>query len=279
MAADKLPLANLMTIELQAGKISHHRLKQRLALDKRQGCRIAAIKMQEVESVKDQAHAARPVGRGLGIGEVRKAVIADAAQFAVEIGGLRTHGRERRKRAGIFGAPVEAGARQEVYLAAFNGRRHAETVKLDFMEPLRPRRGRLNKQAGAVSTAEEATWVPCLRGSDRCAVKSIRISDPSLDGRDQSTQRQPTFGCINGGFRPSALAAPGFRSIPAPFLIFAVGGKVSRSSQMTVLLLNDSSIFLPRAIDLVFHLANQTSRGSAHIGAAAVVQRSEARHI
>ena len=134
----KLAVANLMTIELQAGNIGHNRLEQRLTLNKRQGCRVAAIEMQEIEGVKDQAHAARPIGRGLGLGEVRKAVVADAAQFAVEIGGLRPHGRERCQRAWIFGAPVETGARQELYLAAFNARRHAETVKLDFMQPLRP---------------------------------------------------------------------------------------------------------------------------------------------
>ena len=79
MAADKLAVANLMTIELQAGNIGHNRLKQRLTLNKRQGCRVAAVEVQEVEGVKDQAHAARAVGRGLGLGEVRKAVVADAA--------------------------------------------------------------------------------------------------------------------------------------------------------------------------------------------------------
>ena len=94
--------------------------------------------MQKVEGVKDQAHAARAIGRGLGLGEVRQAVVADATQFAVEIGGLRPHGRERRKQAGIFGAPVEAGARQKLRLAALDARRHAETVELDLVQPLRP---------------------------------------------------------------------------------------------------------------------------------------------
>ena len=89
MAADKLAVANLVTIELQAGNIGHDRLKQRLTFDKRQGCGVAAVEMQKVEGVKDQAHATRAIGRGLGLGEVWKAVLADAAQFAVEIGGLR----------------------------------------------------------------------------------------------------------------------------------------------------------------------------------------------
>jgi hypothetical protein len=78
MAADKLAVANLMTIELQAGNIGRDRFEQRLTLNKRQGRRVAAIEMQKVEGVKDQAHAARPIGRGLGLGEVRKAVIANA---------------------------------------------------------------------------------------------------------------------------------------------------------------------------------------------------------
>jgi hypothetical protein len=145
MGADKLAVANLMTVELQAWNIGHDRLKQRLALDKRQGCRVAAVEMQKIEGVKDQAHAARPIGRGLGHGEVRQAVVDDAAQFAVEIGGLRAHGCERRKRAWIFGAPVETGARQKPCLAAFNPPRHAETVKLDLVKPFRPGWGRFNK--------------------------------------------------------------------------------------------------------------------------------------
>ena len=64
MAADKLAVANSMTIELQAGNIGHDRLEQRLALYKREGRRVAAIEMQKVERVKDQEYDARPVGRG-----------------------------------------------------------------------------------------------------------------------------------------------------------------------------------------------------------------------
>jgi hypothetical protein len=95
----KLAVANLVTIELQAGNTCHNRFKQRLTFNKRQGCGVAAIEMQKVEGVKDQAHAARAIGRGLGLSEVRKAVLADPTQFAVEIGGLRPHGREGRKQA------------------------------------------------------------------------------------------------------------------------------------------------------------------------------------
>jgi hypothetical protein len=82
----KLAVANLVTIGLQAGNSCHNRFKQRLTFNKRQGCGVAAIEMQKVEGVKDQAYGARPIGRGLGLSEVRKAVLADPAQFAVEIG-------------------------------------------------------------------------------------------------------------------------------------------------------------------------------------------------
>ena len=88
--------------------------------------------MQKVEGVKDQAHAPCPVGRGLGFSEARQTIGADAAQFAIEIGGLRPHGRERHRHAGISGCPVEAGAFQKLGLAAFDARRHAETIELDL---------------------------------------------------------------------------------------------------------------------------------------------------
>jgi hypothetical protein len=69
-----------------------------------------AVEMQEVEGVKDQTHPARPIGRSLGVGKARKAVLAAAAQFTVEIGDLRARGRKRLKRAWIFSAPVETDA-------------------------------------------------------------------------------------------------------------------------------------------------------------------------
>jgi hypothetical protein len=46
-----------MAIKLQAWNIGHERRQQRLTLNKRQGCGVAAIEMQVVESVKDKAHA------------------------------------------------------------------------------------------------------------------------------------------------------------------------------------------------------------------------------
>jgi len=109
MAADKFAVARLMAIELQAGDIGHDRLQQRLALKERQACRFAAIEMQKIEGVKDQAPDALPVRRGLGLGEAWKAVGPYSAQFAVEVGRLRPHGGEDGLHDGIFVAPVEAG--------------------------------------------------------------------------------------------------------------------------------------------------------------------------
>jgi hypothetical protein len=57
----------------------HNRLEQRLPLNKRQGCRVAAAKMQEVEHAKDLTMPVRPIGRSLGLGKARKSVLADAA--------------------------------------------------------------------------------------------------------------------------------------------------------------------------------------------------------
>ena len=65
MAADKLPVANFMTIELQAGKPatigSSSAFRQQAG-----GLPCRGVEMQEIEGVKDQAHAARAIGRGLG---------------------------------------------------------------------------------------------------------------------------------------------------------------------------------------------------------------------
>ena len=48
-----------MIVELQTLNIGQDRLKQRLPLNKREACGVAAIKMQKVEGIKDQTHAAR----------------------------------------------------------------------------------------------------------------------------------------------------------------------------------------------------------------------------
>jgi len=63
MAADKLAVANLMAVELQARNTGHDRLEQRLTLKKRQACRVAAVEVHEVESIKNKTRAALPVSR------------------------------------------------------------------------------------------------------------------------------------------------------------------------------------------------------------------------
>ena len=52
MAADKLAVTNLVTIELQAGNAGHNRLKQHPTFNKRLGRGVAAVEMQKVEGVK-----------------------------------------------------------------------------------------------------------------------------------------------------------------------------------------------------------------------------------
>jgi hypothetical protein len=59
-----------------------------------------AVEMQKI-GVKTRRTPRAPSVAAWVSGEVRKAIITDAAQFAVRIGGLRAHGRERRKRAWI----------------------------------------------------------------------------------------------------------------------------------------------------------------------------------
>jgi hypothetical protein len=65
--------------------------------------------------------------------------------IAVEIGGLRPDCGERRKRARIFGALVETGARQKPCLAVLNPPCHTESIELNLVQPFRPGRGRFNK--------------------------------------------------------------------------------------------------------------------------------------
>ena len=59
--------------------------------------------MQEIECVIDEPHLALTVSRRLGVREARQSGVVDAAEFAIQIGGLRRNG------ARIFVGPVEAG--------------------------------------------------------------------------------------------------------------------------------------------------------------------------
>ena len=65
--------------------------------------------MQEIESVKDELHIAFAVGRRLSVRDSRQASLIDAAEFAVQIGGLDVQVRERCDGAWVFAGSIEAG--------------------------------------------------------------------------------------------------------------------------------------------------------------------------
>ena len=94
--------------------------------------------MQEIESVIDEMHAALAVGRRLRLREARQSGVVDAAEFAVDIGGLHVQVRERRDGAWIFVGPVEPSPGQKLHAAVVDPRGHAKAVELDLMYPLRP---------------------------------------------------------------------------------------------------------------------------------------------
>ena len=75
--------------ELKARLVCDQRLKQRLALDERQPRNVLPIKMQKIEGVVDEPNLALAVGSRLRVREARQSGVVDAAEFAVEVGGLR----------------------------------------------------------------------------------------------------------------------------------------------------------------------------------------------
>ena len=113
-------------------------LEERLALDELEARDVPAVKMQEIESVIDEVHAALAVGRRLGLGEARQAGVVDAAELAVEISGLHVEVGERGDGARIFVGPVEPGPGQQLHPAVVDARGHAKAVELDLVHPLRP---------------------------------------------------------------------------------------------------------------------------------------------
>src|SRR4029077_3673311 len=88
----------LVAVELKAGNCCNQRLQQRLALDEGQGWRCRG--RRDAGDRKRNRRAEPRVNR--------QAIIANAAQFAVEIRGFRPHLRERFNYAQIFVAPVES---------------------------------------------------------------------------------------------------------------------------------------------------------------------------
>ena len=138
MTPDQFTVASFMSVELQARDISDDRLQQRLALNKRQACRVAAVEVQKIKGVKDQARPPISVRRGLGFGKARKAVGPYSTQFAVEMGCLRPEGGKRGLHDGIFVGSVEACPGQKLCSAALEPHCHPETVQLNLVQPLLP---------------------------------------------------------------------------------------------------------------------------------------------
>jgi len=82
---DKLAVTRLMTIELKARLPFDQRLEKRFALDELKVRDIPTAKMQEIESVIDEVHAAFASGRRLRLGEAGQTGLVDTAEFAVDI--------------------------------------------------------------------------------------------------------------------------------------------------------------------------------------------------
>jgi hypothetical protein len=137
--------------------------------------------MQKIESAVDELHAALAIGGRLGVGEARQSGVVDAAELAVEIGGLHVHVGERRDGAWIFRGPVEARSGQELHTASIDACGHAIAVELDLVDPCGP--------AGGFSTGCES-WkgTNCGRGESRCdrpglmACEAVRLTTRGIAG-------------------------------------------------------------------------------------------------
>jgi hypothetical protein len=79
------------------------------------------------------------------MGEAGQARVVDAAEFAIEIGGLHVQGPQRRDGAWIFAGPVKAGPGEQLHAAVVDACGHAIAVKLDLMNPLWPGRRVLDR--------------------------------------------------------------------------------------------------------------------------------------
>jgi hypothetical protein len=78
MLQDKFAIAWVVAVELKAGLADDQGLEQRLALGEWHIRDVAAVQMQDVETVVDDMNAALAVACGLGLGEARQAVVVDA---------------------------------------------------------------------------------------------------------------------------------------------------------------------------------------------------------
>jgi hypothetical protein len=137
---DKFAVACVMTVELKAGFVRHQGLEKRLALRQREVRDVKAGEVQEIEGIDDEPYFALAVSRRLGMGKAGQSGVVDAAELAVDIGGLQAEVRECGDDTGIFRSPVEAGPGQKLHAAVVDARGHAKSVEFDFVQPLRPRR-------------------------------------------------------------------------------------------------------------------------------------------
>ena len=106
MLEDELAIARLVAVELKAELVRDQGLEQRLALDKGQPRGVLAIDVQEVEGVINEPRAALAICRRLSEGEARQSSLVNAAELAIDVGGLHIHIGERRDGARIFVGPV-----------------------------------------------------------------------------------------------------------------------------------------------------------------------------
>ena len=118
--------------------------------------------MEKIEGVVDEADAAVAVAGGLGLRKARQIIVANPAQFAVEIGRLRRELYQRGDHARKFAGPVEPGPREQLRPSALDARGHAEAVELDLVDPLRPRR------AASVNCV---SWGGIQRGSGETSLR------------------------------------------------------------------------------------------------------------
>jgi hypothetical protein len=100
---DEFAIACVMTVELEPGPVPHQGLKHDLALDEREVRGVLAVEVQEIESVIDKMHAALAIRSRLGPRKARQSGVVDAAEFAINIGGLHVQVGERRGGDRIFG--------------------------------------------------------------------------------------------------------------------------------------------------------------------------------
>ena len=127
-----------MSIELDAERSRDQRLKKRLALDKRQRRHVPAVQVQQIEGVIDKPNPALAIGSGLGVGEARQASIIDAAEFASRCAVFTFRLARAAMALGYLSLQSRPVQSQELRAAMIDPRRHAKSVQLYLVQPLRP---------------------------------------------------------------------------------------------------------------------------------------------